>query len=157
MVMSSPFAGAEMMTFFAPPSMCLRRIGRASVKRPVDSSTMSTPRSFHGSFAGSFSAKTLISSPSTVIAVGVGARRRRRYVAVHRVVLEEVRERLRVGEVVHGDEVEVGDALLLRGAEDLPPDAAEAVDADANGHASPISCMSEQPVARQARARPKVT
>ena len=26
MVMSSPFAGAEMMTFFAPPSMCFLRV-----------------------------------------------------------------------------------------------------------------------------------
>jgi hypothetical protein len=45
-----------------------------------------------------------------------------------------VRERLGVGEVVDGDEVEVGDALLLGGAEDLAADAAEAVDADADGH-----------------------
>jgi hypothetical protein len=30
----------------------------AFVKRPVDSSTTSTPRSLHGSFDGSFSAKT---------------------------------------------------------------------------------------------------
>ena len=65
-VMSSPFAGAEMITFFAPPSMCLRA-SFASVNRPVDSSTTSTPRSRHGSRAGSFSASTLISSPSMTI------------------------------------------------------------------------------------------
>ena len=65
-VMSSPLAGALMMTFFAPPLMCARALS-ASVKRPVDSSTRSTPRSFHGRLAGSFSANTLISSPSTVI------------------------------------------------------------------------------------------
>src|SRR5678815_810816 len=64
MVMSSPLAGAEMMTFFAPPLMCLPA-SSAFVKRPVDSSTMSTPRSFHGSAEGSFSAKTRTSSPST--------------------------------------------------------------------------------------------
>src|SRR6185312_9398259 len=34
-------------------------------KKPVDSSTTSTPRSFHGSLAGSRSARTLISMPST--------------------------------------------------------------------------------------------
>jgi hypothetical protein len=34
-----------------------------------------------------------------------------------------VGERLGVGEVVDGDEVEVGDALLLGGAEDLTADA----------------------------------
>ena len=52
-VMSSPLAGAEMMTFFAPPlSMCFDAFSR-SVKRPVDSMTTSTPRSLHGRFAGS--------------------------------------------------------------------------------------------------------
>ena len=65
-VISSPFAGAEIITFFAPPSMCFRA-ALASVNRPVDSSTMSTPRSRHGSRAGSFSASTLISSSSTMI------------------------------------------------------------------------------------------
>src|SRR6266550_137718 len=47
MVMSSPLAGAEISTFFAPHSMCFRA-ALASVKRPVDSRTISTPRSFHG-------------------------------------------------------------------------------------------------------------
>ena len=72
---SWPFAGAEMMTFLAPavrwaPAFSL------SVKRPVHSSTMSTPRSFHGSLAGSFSATILIvlppieSEPSPAIARG---------------------------------------------------------------------------------------
>src|SRR6478672_2725099 len=65
-VMSSPFAGAEMITFLAPPAICRPALS-ADVKRPVDSSTMSTPSSFHGSLPGSFSARTLISSPSTVI------------------------------------------------------------------------------------------
>src|SRR5689334_9223373 len=64
MVMSSPLAGAEMITFLAPPLMCFAA-SSALVKRPVDSSTISTPRSFHGSAEGSFSAKTRISSPST--------------------------------------------------------------------------------------------
>ena len=50
--------------------------------------------------------------------------------AVHRVVLEEVRERLRVGEVVHRHEVEIGDALLLRRAHDLSADASESVDSN---------------------------
>ena len=89
----------------------LARVRRPSVKRPVDSSTMSTPSSFHGSAAGSFSAKTLISSPSTSIAPSP-ARHVALVRAVHRVVLEEVRERLRVGEIVHRDEVEVRDVLL---------------------------------------------
>ena len=49
--MSSFFAGAEMITFFAPASMCAFALV-ASVKKPVDSMTMSTPRSFHGQLGG---------------------------------------------------------------------------------------------------------
>ncbi len=67
-VMSSPFAGALMMTFFAPPpSMCARALS-ALVKRPVDSTTSSTPRSRHGIEAGSRSAITLTRWPSTLMA-----------------------------------------------------------------------------------------
>ena len=64
--MSSFFAGAEMITFVAPPSMCALALV-ASVKIPVDSTTTSTPTSLHGRLAGSRSSKTLISLPSTVI------------------------------------------------------------------------------------------
>ncbi len=46
MVMSSLVAGAEMMTFLAPPSMCARALV-ASVKKPVDSMTTSAPTSAH--------------------------------------------------------------------------------------------------------------
>ncbi len=48
-----------LMTFFAPASRCARAVGPV-VKRPVDSMTMSTPRSRHGSLAGSRSARILI-------------------------------------------------------------------------------------------------
>ncbi len=60
--MSSPLAGAEMMTFFAPASMCLCAPAW-SVKCPVDSMTTSTPRSAHGSAAGSRSASHVIFAP----------------------------------------------------------------------------------------------
>ena len=43
-----------------------------------------------------------------------------------------------VREVVDRDELDVG-AGLLRGAEEVAADAAEAVDTDANGHAFPSS------------------
>src|SRR3989344_6846132 len=56
---SSPLAGALMMTFLAPASMWALALA-GSVNRPVDSITTATPRSFHGSLAGSFSDKTLI-------------------------------------------------------------------------------------------------
>jgi hypothetical protein len=53
---------------------------------------------------------------------------------VHRVVLEEVRERLGIREVVDGNDFDIRNLLLLRRAEDLPPDAPEAVDSYTNGH-----------------------
>ncbi len=56
--------GAEMMTFFAPAATCAPALA-FEVKRPVHSSTTSTPRSFHGSLDGSRSAQTLILSPLT--------------------------------------------------------------------------------------------
>ena len=65
-VMSGFFAGAVMTTFFAPAARCFAALSR-SVKSPVDSNTTSTPRSFHGSCAGSFTDRTWNSSPSTVI------------------------------------------------------------------------------------------
>src|SRR5579863_7658244 len=66
-VMSSSLAGAEMMTFFAPASMCARAAGPV-VNRPVDSITTSTPRSPHGSLAGSRSARILIDLAPTWMA-----------------------------------------------------------------------------------------
>jgi hypothetical protein len=62
-VMSSSVAGAEMMTFLAPPaSMCLRA-SAALVKKPVDSTTTSTPRSPQGRLAGSRSDITFMVLP----------------------------------------------------------------------------------------------
>ena len=66
-VMSSPVAGAEMMTFLAPPASTCLRASAALVKKPVDSTTMSTPRSPHGSAAGSRSERTFIVVPPIVM------------------------------------------------------------------------------------------
>src|SRR5438034_541844 len=63
-VMSGPLAGAVITTFFAPAATCFAAASRF-VKSPVDSKTTSTPRSFHGSCAGSFTDSTVNSSPST--------------------------------------------------------------------------------------------
>merc|ERR1719331_1118703 len=49
---SASLAGAEMMTFFAPPSMCFMQSG-VVVNAPVDSHTYSTLVSFHGISVGS--------------------------------------------------------------------------------------------------------
>ena len=88
----------------------LLRVRRASVKKPVDSSTTSTPRSPHGSAAGSRSASILISKSPARIApsphLDVLAER-----PEDGVVLEQVRHRLRVAEVVRRDDLEVAAAL----------------------------------------------
>merc|ERR1712216_771080 len=49
---SVSLAGAEMMTFLAPPSTCFMQSG-VVVNAPVDSHTYSTPVSFHGISGGS--------------------------------------------------------------------------------------------------------
>ena len=130
---SWPFAGALMMTFFAPASRCAAAFS-LSVKRPVHSSTMSTPSSFHGSFAGSFSARILIVLPPIVERAFARPSRAWLGAAVDGVVVVEVRERLRVGQVVDGDDLEVRDLALVQRADDAATDATEAVDGDLRGH-----------------------
>eukprot|EP00427_Karlodinium_veneficum_P046878 CAMPEP_0169241496 /NCGR_PEP_ID=MMETSP1016-20121227/32036_1 /TAXON_ID=342587 /ORGANISM="Karlodinium micrum, Strain CCMP2283" /LENGTH=69 /DNA_ID=CAMNT_0009321621 /DNA_START=60 /DNA_END=266 /DNA_ORIENTATION=- len=49
---SASLAGAEIMTFFAPPSMCFMHPS-VVVKAPVDSQTYSTPASLQGISVGS--------------------------------------------------------------------------------------------------------
>src|SRR3954468_4047666 len=65
-VTSGSVAGAEMMTFLAPASRCLAASARL-VKKPVDSTTTSTPRSPQGSAPGSRSASTFSGVPSTTM------------------------------------------------------------------------------------------
>ena len=61
---TSPLAGAETMTFFAPPLRCRAALSRA-VKRPVDSITTSTPASPQGIRAGSDSERTVMVRSAT--------------------------------------------------------------------------------------------
>merc|ERR1719231_1380689 len=61
---SGSLAGAEMMTFLAPPSMCFMQPG-VVVNAPVDSQTYSTPVSFHGISVGSRVDERVIVTPST--------------------------------------------------------------------------------------------
>src|SRR3984893_6333130 len=58
-VTSSFFAGAEMITFLTGPRMCFLA-SLASVKWPVDSSTIWAPTDSQGNFAGSLSLNTLM-------------------------------------------------------------------------------------------------
>merc|ERR1719198_350696 len=68
---SASLAGAEMMTFLAPPSMCFMQPS-VVVNAPVDSHTYSTPVSFHGISVGSRVAdsetgRPLMTRPSSLI------------------------------------------------------------------------------------------
>src|SRR3954471_20757263 len=66
-VMSSSVAGAEMMTFLAPPASTCLRASAALVKKPVDSMTTSQPRSPHGRLPGSRSDSTFIVLPAILM------------------------------------------------------------------------------------------
>merc|ERR1719487_2365290 len=59
---SASLAGAEIMTFFAPPWTCFMQPS-VVVKAPVDSQTYSTPASFHGISVGSRVAERVIGRP----------------------------------------------------------------------------------------------
>ena len=87
-----------MITFFAPASRCLAAASRL-VKSPVDSITTSTPRSFHGSVRRVPHGQAL--EPLAVDHdVLVGRRHVVRQPTQDRVVLQQVRQRLVVGDVV---------------------------------------------------------
>ena len=127
MVMSGSVAGALMIDLaWRPPSRCLAAPSRF-VKKPVDSTTMSTPRSPHGRLAGSRSDSTRSGLPSTTSPSSVdlhGAR----VAHVDGVVAEQMRRRRRVHQVVDGDDLEV-DVARPRGPKDVAADPAEPVDA----------------------------
>merc|ERR1719235_829242 len=59
---SASLAGAEMITFFAPPSMCFKQPS-VVVKAPVDSQTYSTPALLHGISVGSRVAERVTGRP----------------------------------------------------------------------------------------------
>ena len=123
---SGSFAGAEMMTCLAPAERCLPAPSR-SVKRPVDSMTMSTFRSFQGSSFGSLTASTLIgfAIDENLIFLGFDASLQG---AVHGVVLQEIGECLGVCEVVDRDELQF--RIAERRAQDVTSDPAKSVDSN---------------------------
>ena len=134
--MSSPVAGAEMITFFAPASRCLAAASRL-VKIPVDSITTSTPRSFHGSCAGSRTARPLKPLPSTTMSSSVadtsyGSRPRIES------YFNRCAKRLVVGDVVHRHDLDVRRArhlLRLHRTPEVAADPPETVHAYPHGHA----------------------
>ena len=124
-----------MTTFFAPASRCFCAPSR-SVKNPVDSSddvdTEVAPRQRSRVALGEH-AHLLARRAEDAVGELDLARERSQV----RVVAEQMRHRLRVAEVVQRDDLEVRLERVL-GAEEVPPDAAEAVDADANAHLSSV-------------------
>merc|ERR1719235_2789685 len=67
---SASLAGAEMITFFAPPSTCFKQPS-VVVKAPVDSQTYSTPALVHGISVGSRVAERLTGRPLILRPVSV--------------------------------------------------------------------------------------
>ncbi len=137
--MSSPLAGALMMTFWAPAAMCALAFS-AFVKMPVLSSTMSTPRSPHGRCR-----RVLLLEDPDLPAVNdqevVGVVDDARVRAVRRIVLEQERVEGDGHQVVDRDNLDVGRALDQR-LERLAADAAKTIDANAGSHrSSPIAIM----------------
>ena len=129
--MSGSFAGAVITTFFAPACRCLDEVS-LSRKIPVDSTTMSTPISPHGSAAGILHGADpdLAAVDEDRLALGrdLGVER-----AVHRVVLEQVRERLGVGEVIDGHDLHV--TRLEGRPKEHAADPSEPIDSDPHTHA----------------------
>ena len=130
-VASAPVAGAEMITRGAPASRWAAALSR-SVKKPVDSTTTSTPRSPQGRALGSRSAVIWSRVPSTSMPLSV-ATTCGVEATHHRVVLEQVGHLGHRAQVVGRDDLDVGPRLAHR-PEEVAADATESVDADANGH-----------------------
>ena len=147
-VTSGSFAGAETITFFAPASRCLAASARAR-KRPVDSITTSTPSSSHGSRAGSLSIGVTISA-AVDDDRSVDRLDRAGEAAVDGVVLEQLGEHRRIGDVVDRDPLDVG-ARLERGPERGATGPPEAVDCDADSHVF-LLCSKFAPTVEARRA-----
>ncbi len=132
MVASCPLAGALMRTFFAPALWWIAALSR-SVKRPVHSRTMSTPELLPRQLRRVLLGEHLDALAGELEAVLVRVRLLLR-AAVHGVEVVQVGERLGVGQVVDGDELEASRVAFVHRAHDAATDTAEAVDGDLDGH-----------------------
>ena len=113
----------------------------ASVKCPVDSTTICTPSDGQSISAGSLVAKILIVLPPTVMesasALHIGLERTERGI-----VLQQVRQRLGICEIVCRNKFDFG--IVQSGADYISPDTAEAVDSHFNCHVGEVllwSCL----------------
>ncbi len=120
-----------MITFFAPASMCFCAVSLVR-NRPVASTTTSAPTALHLRLAGIPLLRQ--ADPLAVDEQRVAVDRDLALeAAVHRVVLQHVGEVLGLEQVVDGDDLDLVE-VLHGGAKHHAPDAAEAVDADLDGH-----------------------
>ncbi len=97
--------GAETSTRLAPAVRCFAAPSR-SVKRPVHSMTISTPRSRQGSFSGVASDSTATSWPSALRCPSATLILPRK-APMHAVELEQMGVHLGRAEIVDRDEVEI--------------------------------------------------
>ena len=134
MVMSSPVAGAEMMTFFTVPFRC-SLASSALVNLPVDSITTCTPSELQSSFAG-----LPFGEHADLLAIdGDGIVRRLDVVgqvAQDGVVLQQMGQRLGAGQIVDGYDVNF--FVIECGTKNVAADAAKSVDAYLNRHVTSL-------------------
>ena len=149
-VKSGFFAGAVMMTFFAPAARCFAALSR-SVKSPVDSNTTSTPRILprqlrrvlHRQHLELVACRRRCVSPLAVMSA-FRLPRIESYLSRCASVVAFVRSLTATKSML---------ARAERGAHDVAADAAESVDPDLDGHLSPPT--RKCPVAPQrAESRP---
>ena len=114
----------------------------STVKMPVHSSAMSTLSVLPGQLGRVLDRRHLDRAAADVDRVA-GDLHLVRETAVHGVVAQQVGVGLDRAEVVDADDLDVLAAGLDDGAEDVAPDAAEAVDANPDGHAL-VSCAQAQ-------------
>ena len=128
--MSGSLAGAVMTTFLAPAWRCLEDVA-LSRKTPVDSTTMSTPSSPQGSGGGVFHRAdpglAAVHEDGLALDRDFGAQG-----AVHGIVLEQVGQRLGIGEVIDRHDLDV--LGRQRGPEKDTTDPPEPVDSHSHCH-----------------------
>ena len=140
--MSSPFAGAEMITFFAPGgevALGLLALGEQArrLDHVVDAQLL--PRQLGGRL-GADDRDLLAVDDQHVVGFLVGARLLRADLAgellLRRIVLQQVGEVVGGNDVADRDDLDVlaEQSLLVKGPENQPSDAAEPIDRDTSAH-----------------------
>ena len=110
--MSGFFAGAVMMTFFAPAARCLAaasRFGEEAGRLEHDVDAEVLPRQLRRVLDRQDLELVLVDRDAVALGRDV-----RLQVAEDRVVLEQVRERLRVGEIVDRDDIDAASPMAAR-------------------------------------------